>query len=108
MVTELLSTVRGAAYAGIDNPIGGESPNFDVLGVAFDNWFTRIFGALWAIAILVAIVMLLWGIVTMAMANDNPHDYASGRGRVLKSLIALVVLAAFGVIVGAILNVAGG
>lgn len=90
----------------MENPIDGIIPDFSVFGAEFTQWWEKLFGALWAIAIIVALVYLLLGVVTMAQSGDNPHDYSQGRGRAIKALVAVVILAAFGVVVGAVFAVA--
>jgi hypothetical protein len=96
-----------AAQGSIANPIDGILPDFTIFGTEFTQWWQKIFAALWALALLVTIVFLLQGIVTMATAGDNPHDHSRGRSRAVTAAISLVCVAAFGVIVGAILQVAG-
>lgn len=91
----------------MENPIDGIVPNFSVFGAEFTEWWQKLFGAVWAIAIVIALVYLVLGIVAMAQSGDNPHDYAQGRGRAVKALVAVVILAGFGVAVGAIFAVAG-
>lgn len=95
-----------AVYAAIENPIDGITPNFSIFGTQFTEWWQKLFAAAWAIGLLVAIFFLLQGVVTMANAGDNPHDYAQGRGRAIKAVIGLVLVAAFAILVGAILSVA--
>jgi len=96
----------GATVMAIDNPIDGIVPNFGIFGAEFTAWWQKLFAAAWALGLLVAIFFLLQGVVTMANAGDNPHDYAQGRGRAIKALIGLVLVAAFAVLVGAVLSVA--
>lgn len=107
MITRLVARAQDGVIGAMENPIEGIIPNFSVFGAEFTEWWQKLFGGLWAIAIIIAIVFLLQGVVTMASASDNPHDYAQGRGKAIKALIAVVILVGFGVIVAAIINVVG-
>jgi hypothetical protein len=93
--------------ATIENPIDGILPDFSIFGTEFTQWWQKVFAALWALALLITIFFLLQGIVVMANAGDNPHSHSRGRSRAVVAGISLVCVAAFGVIVGAILQVAG-
>lgn len=103
----LITRAREGMISAIENPIEGIVPDFTVFGAEFTQWWQKLFGGLWAIALIIGIVFLLQGILTMATAKDNPHDYAEGRGKAIKALIAVVALVGFGVIVAAIINVVG-
>lgn len=104
----MLNAIASAAtQAAIQNPIDGIMPDFSIFGAEFTQWWQKIFAAAWALGMIVAIFFLLQGVVTMANSGDNPHDYSRGRGNAIRALIALVLVAAFGVLVGAIIAVAG-
>lgn len=91
----------------MENPIDGVVPDFSIFGAEFTEWWQKLFAAAWAIAIIIALFFLVRSIITMASAGENPHDFASGKNSLFKSAGALVLLVAFGVIVGAIISVAG-
>ncbi len=93
--------------AGIDNPLDGILPDFTVFGAKFTAWWQKLLGALWAIAILVTIGFLIWGIAKMGKADDgNPGVYRQGQQAAKAAGIALCCEAALTVIVGAILAIA--
>ena len=101
--------VAGRAPAAIKNPFDGMVPDFTVFGVAFDAWWKKLFVGLWAIAIIIAAVYLVMGLTAMAKSDaNNPRLHEEGQKRAKGAGLGLACLAGFGVIVGAILFVAGG
>lgn len=94
----------------IDNPLNGIIPNFSIFGAEFTQLWQKLLAGVWGIAIIVTIVYLILGIGAMATAsgiNANPMAHAEGRKKALGAAIALGVLAALAVIVGAILTFVG-
>lgn len=91
----------------MENPIDGVVPDFSIFGAEFTEWWQKLFAGFWAIAIILALFFLVRAVITMGSAGENPHDFASGKNSAIKSGLALVLLVAFGVIVGAVIAVAG-
>jgi uncharacterized membrane protein len=95
----------------IKNPIDGIVPDFSFGGQQFTELWQKLIAAIWAIAIIVAIVYLIRGLVAMAGAsgdlNPNPQAHAQGKAKALAAFISLVGLAALAVIVGVTLSLAG-
>lgn len=89
----------------IDNPLDGILPNFSILGVEFTQLWQKLVAGIWAIAIILTIVFVIVGVGQMAAASasGNPSAYKDARNQALWAGIALGVLAALSVIVGAIL-----
>ncbi|GAA0990003.1 hypothetical protein [Subtercola frigoramans] len=102
-------TLRAAAYvASIDNPLNGILPDFSIFGVQFTELWQKLVAGIWAIAIVIAVIYLIMGVGSMASAsgvNANPMAHAEGRKKATNAAIALGILAALAVIVGAILAV---
>jgi uncharacterized membrane protein len=97
--------------AQIKNPIDGIVPDFSFGGQQFTELWQKLIAAIWAIAIIVAIVYLIRGLVAMAGAsgdlNPSPQAHAQGKAKALAAFISLVGLAALAVIVGVTLSLAG-
>lgn len=91
----------------MQNPIGGLVPDFTIFGAEFTEWWQKLFAAGWALAIIIALFFTIRGVVQMSSSDDNPNSYQTGRKSAIRSGLTLVVLIAFGVIVGAIFAVAG-
>jgi hypothetical protein len=93
----------------IDNPLNGILPNFTVFGVQFTQLWQKLIAGMWGIAIVIAVVMVIIGIASMATATagSNPMEYKVGRTKAVWAGIALALLAALAVIVGGILSVVG-
>lgn len=109
MYIETIQTLQNVAMAvpAVDNPIDGVVPDFTVFGAEFNAWWKKLFGALWAAAIIFALVMLVMAIATMAQSKGgHPQELSESRRNAALSGVALAMLAGFGVIVGAILAVA--
>lgn len=97
-----------AAVPAIDNPIDGIVPDFTVFGSEFNSWWKKLFGALWAGALIWAAVAFLIAIATAAQSKGgHPQELAESRKSAAVSGVVLAALAGFGIIVGAILAVAG-
>jgi hypothetical protein len=93
----------------IDNPLDGILPNFSVFGAEFTELWQKLVAAAWGIAIIIAIVFLIINITSMstATASGNPNEYKTARNSAMYSGIAIGVLAALAVIVGAVLALFG-
>lgn len=114
---DLITAVHGSLQAAgqyndikaIDNPLNGVVPNFTVFGAEFNSWWKKLFGAGWALAIIAAVAFLARGLVAMNehQGGGHPSQLREARSQVKNALAALVGLAGLGVIVGAVLFVAG-
>jgi phosphatidylglycerophosphate synthase len=94
--------------AAVPNPLNNIVPNFTIFGTEFTQLWQKLIAGLWGLAIIVAIVYLILGVGSMAAAsgvNANPMAHQEGRRKAIGAAVAIGVLAALGVIVGAILNV---
>jgi hypothetical protein len=94
--------------ATVPNPLDNIVPNFTIFGTQFTQLWQKLIAGLWGLAIIVAVVYLILGVGSMAAAsgvNANPMAHAEGRRKAIGAAIAIAVLAALGVIVGAILNI---
>lgn len=93
----------------IDNPIDGVVPDFTVFGGEFNTWWKKLFGAIWALCIIWALVQLVIALTGMAnsKSGSHPQQLQEARHGAIWAGGALAALAAFGVLVGAILAVAG-
>lgn len=94
----------------IANPLDHILPNFTVFGAEFTQLWQKLLAAIWGIAILVAVVYLILGMLSMATASGpaaNPMAHAEGRKKAVMAALALGCLAALAVIVGAVLTLAG-
>jgi len=89
----------------IDNPLDGVLPDFTVFGAEFTELWQKLLGGLWALAIIAAVIFIIVGVVNMAHAStsNNPQEHKHAQKQAVGGGIALGVLAALGVIVGAIL-----
>ncbi|WP_394163541.1 hypothetical protein [Galactobacter valiniphilus] len=93
----------------VDNPLKGVSPNLEVFGVKFTNAISLILGGAWALALVVAVFFMIkngasWAAARQRGMSDDMEDGATGLKR---SALAFALIAALGVIVGAILNLIG-
>lgn len=92
----------------MDNPIDGIIPDFSIFGAEFTQLWQKLFAGFWGLAIVIAIVFLIRGIVSMAQSSSsNPQAYKEGRTQALWAGISLGALVALGVIVGAIIAIFG-
>jgi hypothetical protein len=94
--------------AAVPNPLNNIVPNFTIFGTEFTQLWQKLIAGLWGLAIIVAVVYLILGVGAMAAASGvsaNPMAHAEGRRKAIGAAIAIAVLAALGVIVGAILNI---
>ena len=103
-----LSLLQGALAAGI-NPLDGVSPNLELLGVKFSNMVTLVLGAIWALALAVIAAAFLWNLAKWGMAGQrgNIDDVEDGSSGAKRSAIAFFGTAIAGIILGALLAVAG-
>jgi hypothetical protein len=92
----------------MDNPFDGLIPDFNVFGAEFTTWWQKLFGALWAIAIIVAAAYLIWSILSLRRATNNnvPGQADEAKTQAIWAGGALGALVGFGTIIGAIIAVA--
>lgn len=88
----------------IDNPLDGVVPDFTIFGADFTALWQKLLAGAWALAIVVAVVYVILGVVQMASASgsQNPGAHAEGRKKAGTAFIALCILAALAVLVGAV------
>lgn len=114
-VATTLATVKAEAIiasgnlVAVDNPFQGENPDFEFFGVQFKNALVGLVTGLWGVVIIVLGGALLWnsgkwGWARQRGMSDDMEDGATGMKR---SGAALLAVALFGVIIGAILQVTG-
>ena len=94
---------------GIPNPIGGIIPDFSIFGAQFNQLWQKLIAGLWAVAIVIAIVYLIAGLLEMGKATQtgNGQEHAIGRAKAGWAALSLGALAALSVIVGAVLAIFG-
>lgn len=93
----------------VENPFQGENPNFEFFGIQFKNALVGLVTGLWGVIIIGLGAALLWNAGKWGWArqrgmSDDMEDGATGMKR---SAAALLAVAMFGVIIGAILQVTG-
>jgi len=92
----------------MQNPIDNIVPDFSIFGAQFTQLWQKLFAGFWGIAIIIAIVFLIRGLVSMAQSSStNPNAYQQGRTQAMWAGISLGALVALGVIVGAIIAIFG-
>ena len=102
-----LALLAGPVHT-IENPLDGVLPDFAIFGAQFTELWQKLLAGIWGIAIVVAIVYLIIGLLSMGKAGgSNPHAYKEGRGQAIWAGIALGGLAALAVVVGGILALVG-
>ncbi|WP_193096620.1 hypothetical protein [Brevibacterium sp. FME17] len=109
-VLDAAGAVTQQVVASIDNPFDGDvRPDFDAFGGAFTEWWQKLFGGLWALAIVVAAASLIWALVALKKARETnmPGQADDAKTSALWAGGALIGLVGFGVIMGAIIFVAG-
>lgn len=79
------------ALAAVENPIIIDEPTkgFKTLGGFINNVITLAF----AIAILVVLIMLIWGAFEWIVSGGDKDAVGKARGRIINALIGLAVLA---------------
>lgn len=104
-----MSAIRlPAVFETVPNPLDNIVPNFTIFGTEFTALWQKLIAGLWGLAIIVAVIYLILGVGSMAAAsgvNANPMAHSEGRRKAIGAAVAIAVLAALGVIVGAILNI---
>ncbi|CAM98463.1 hypothetical protein [Clavibacter michiganensis] len=94
------------AEGGIPNPLDNIVPDFTIFGTKFNQLWQKIIAGIWGLCLIASVLATMLGLGRMAMsggASGNPQKYQDAKGGTQVSGIAFGVLAALGVIVGAVL-----
>ncbi|WP_053775854.1 hypothetical protein [Clavibacter capsici] len=94
------------AEGGIPNPLDNIVPDFTIFGTKFNRLWQKIVAGIWGLGLIGSVLALMLGLTRMAMsggASGNPQKYQDAKGGTQVSGIAFGVLAALGVVVGAVL-----
>lgn len=107
MKTEMI--LAAGQIIAVDNPFKGKSPDFDFFGVTFKNAAVGIVTGLWGIIIILLGAALLWNAGKWGWARQRgmSDDMEDGMTGLKRSAAALGVVALFGVLIGAILQITG-
>lgn len=91
------------------NPLDGVTPNLELLGVKFSNMVTLVLGAIWALALAIIAAAFLWNLAKWGLAGQrgNIDDVEDGSAGAKRSALAFFGTAIAGIILGALLSVAG-
>ena len=91
----------------IPNPLNGVLPDFSIFGPQFNQLWVKLVAGLWGLALIATVVFLILGLIAMGAATttSNPAELKMARQKTIGAGIVLGCLAAFAVIVGAILAV---
>lgn len=95
--------------AEVTNPLEGVKPDIGVFGDPFKSKTNLILSGLWGVAILACVAGMLWGGAKWGVSKYSSHDpdaLTSGAKRFKSAALALAVVAAMYLVVGAILKVA--
>lgn len=98
--------LAAVVHADMTNPISGMKPSF-AFGDGFDALWQKLFAAVWALAIIGSIVMIIIGALKMSAAGDNMQMHTAGKSALMRAAIALLILVSLGAIVGLIMFLAG-
>lgn len=95
--------------AEVKNPFDGVSPDIAPLGSGFDNALTVILGVIWGLVLIYVSVKLLTSFVKFSGARKQGHyeDMGEHTDELKRRGVAVIAVAAFGVLIGAVLKVAG-
>ncbi len=115
MIASTITALKTEAVLGmaqihaVDNPFQGKTPDFEFFGVTFKNAAVGIVTGLWGIIIILLGAALLWNAGKWGWARQRgmSDDMEDGMTGLKRSAVALGVVALFGVIIGAILQITG-
>ena len=95
--------------AEIKNPFDGVTPDITPLGAGFDSALTVILGVIWGGVLIYVATKLLTSFAKFAGARNQGRyeDMGEHTDELKRRGVAVVCVAAFGVIIGAVLRVAG-
>lgn len=110
IVVVVLAGVPDASAQGIQNPLGGVSPDFGLFGGALDATWKRIVAFVWALVIIGASVRVIVGAfkVKRAKSRGYANDLSEGSEELQDALISVGLVAAASPLVATILFVVGG
>ncbi|MEV6558288.1 hypothetical protein AB0M22_21425 [Nocardia sp. NPDC051756] len=110
VVMVALAGVSPASAQGIQNPLGGVSPDFGLFGGALDATWKRIVAFVWALVIIGASVRVIVGAfkVKRAKSRGYANDLSEGSEELQDALISVGLVAAASPLVATILFVVGG
>ncbi|CAQ03193.1 hypothetical protein ACR8AL_09365 [Clavibacter sepedonicus] len=94
------------AEGGIPNPLDNIVPDFSIFGTKFNQLWQKILAGIWGLMLIASVLASMLGLGRMAMsggASGNPQKYQDAKSGTIVSGSAFGVLAALGVIVGAVL-----
>lgn len=93
----------------IDNPFQGVSPDISPLGNGFDGALGLILGVIWGVVLIICAVNLLTSFSKFSSAKKQGHyeDMSEHTDVMKRRAIALIAVAAFGTLIGAVLKLAG-
>ena len=87
----------------IENPISNLQPDFNAFGADVNSKVMLILAGVWGLAILVAVLYLIRGLLAMGRTRDNnPMAHRQATGEAKAASLALACLFALVPIVGAI------
>lgn len=98
------------ALPSAENPLDGVSPDLSVFGSALDGKLELLLGGIWALALVACAAGFLLGLARWGWAkkkSHDPDDLTGGSERMQKAGLAFGATAMAGVLLGAILNLAG-
>ncbi|WP_135236706.1 hypothetical protein [Nocardia sp. CS682] len=109
-VVVVLAGMPQASAQGIQNPLGGVSPDFGLFGGTLDATWKRIVAFVWALVIIGASVRVIVGAfkVKRAKSRGYANDLSEGSEELQDALISLGLVAAASPLVATILFVVGG
>lgn len=91
--------------AAVPNPIDGMVPDFNVFGAQFNTTWKKIFAGVWAVLLILSIGYLARGILGIAQSHEShPNAMRGAKREAMHGAIAVMGLAALGVIVTALLS----
>lgn len=93
----------------VKNPFDGVSPDIAPLGNGFDNALSVILGVIWGLVLIYVSVKLLTSFISYSSAKKQGHyeELGDHTDEIKRRGIAVIAVAAFGVLIGAVLKVAG-
>ncbi len=105
-MTNPMDHITTLAEGGIPNPLDNIVPDFTIFGTKFNQLWQKIMAGIWCLCLIASVLATMLGLGRMAMsggASGNPQKYQDATAGTQVSGIAFGVLAALGVIVGAVL-----
>lgn len=114
LILETLNHIPAAANhvlsmaTAVDNPTDGVVPDFSIFGAKFNALWKKLLGAAWALALAWTVLRLVIALGGMSNSKGgHPQQLSESRQEAITAGVAVAAVAAFGVIVTAILAVVG-